>query len=487
MRRAEKMNLTERLRPKKILVVGDAILDVYYSGDIKRISPEAPVPVFLKLAERSSPGGAANVAVNLASAGQIPYLLTSIGDDANGDTLIRLFQERSLDSSLLYRSKTRRTTAKTRFMASNNQQVIRWDEEDVHFLSEEEQTALSLALKDNIQKYDLVILSDYLKGTLPLNFVQSLIKSARDAGICVLVDPKDSDVTKYAGSYLLKPNLRELAIFTGLSVSTFDAIAEAAVFLCEKSSCEYVLTTCGGQGMVLTHRTGEYKVVESSPAEVYDVSGAGDTVIAYLGACLANGFSLMESVSCANIAAGIQVSKIGTSPVYLYEVDAWVRKNNRDARHYKIIEKELLPLLRSGQERKKIVFTNGCFDILHFGHVDYLRKAASLGDILVVGLNSDASVRRLKGTDRPINGEEDRASLLAALEFVDYVVIFDEDTPYELIGDLQPDILAKGADYRPEEVIGRDLVESRGGSLVLLPLIEGKSTTAVIEHIIKHN
>jgi D-beta-D-heptose 7-phosphate kinase/D-beta-D-heptose 1-phosphate adenosyltransferase len=477
------MSLAEKLRSKNILVVGDAMLDVYYTGEVKRISPEAPVPVFRKLAERNALGGAANVAVNLASAGQNASILTTVGDDANGNILADSLRNMSLDDRLIHRSRNRRTTVKIRFIASNNQQVMRLDEEDMTPLADEERVAMTRALEGNIEKYDLVILSDYLKGALSFSFAQEVIKAANCAGLRVLVDPKDTDVEKYSGAYLLKPNLQELALLTGMNAHTPDEIAEASVALCGKCGCEYVLTTCGSRGMVLTHRTGERSVVESAAVEVYDVTGAGDTAIAYLGACLANGFSIEESVSCSNTAAGIQVSKIGTSPVYAHEVDAWIRRNDRDGRNYKIIEKTFLPILRRAHAGKKIVFTNGCFDILHFGHVDYLRRAASLGDIMVVGLNSDASVRRLKGPRRPVNAEEDRALLLAALEFVDYVVIFDENTPYELIMDLQPDILAKGADYRPEEVVGKDLVESRGGVLALIPLVEGRSTSAIIEHI----
>ncbi|MDR1875813.1 MAG: D-glycero-beta-D-manno-heptose 1-phosphate adenylyltransferase [Synergistaceae bacterium] len=475
------MNLEGRLRPKNILVAGDVILDIYSSGDVRRISPEAPVPVFKKISERHAMGGASNVAVNLVSTGQRVSLLSTVGDDARGNILMELFRDMSLDSRQVYRSKTRRTTVKTRFVASNNQQVMRLDEEDSHPLSDEELAALTQAVQKNIQQYDLVILSDYLKGALTFDLAREIIGLAAKAGIRVLVDPKDSNVKKYAGSFLLKPNIQELHDLTGRSPETFDEIAKASEFLCAECGCEYVLTTCGGRGMVLTRRSGEYHAIESAPAEVYDVTGAGDTVIAYLGACLANGFPIMEAVACANIAAGLQVSKMGTSPVYLHEVDMWTRKNGRDGRSHKIIPKTYLPLLRKGQADKKIVFTNGCFDILHYGHVDYLRKAAYMGDVLVVGLNSDESVRRLKGPGRPVNEEEDRASLLAALEFVDYVVIFEEDTPYELILNLQPDVLAKGADYSPEEVIGRDLVESRGGVLALIPLVEGKSTTAIIE------
>ena len=461
------------------------MLDVYSIGEVKRISPEAPVPVFKKLAERHALGGASNVVVNLISAGQRASLLTVVGTDANGSRLMEMLHDISADAELMHRSAMRRTTIKNRFIASNNQQVMRMDEEDSFPLSEEESAALRLALKERLPEFDLVILSDYLKGVLTGDLTREIIDLANANDIRVLVDPKDPDVGKYSRSFLLKPNLDELCALTGRSVYEFGEIAEASAFLCEICDCEYVLTTCGRRGMVLTERGGEYEVFPSTPMEVYDVTGAGDTVIAYLGACLLNGLPIAEAVSISNIAAGIQVSKTGTSPVYLSEVDNWLRENNHDPVSYKIIQKSDLPHLRKIQPGKKIVFTNGCFDILHFGHVDYLRKAAALGDVMVVGLNSDASLRRLKGINRPINPQEERAALLAALEFVDYVVVFDEDTPYELIREVRPDVLAKGADYRPEEVVGKDLVETWGGKLALLPLVEGKSTTALIENIEK--
>jgi D-beta-D-heptose 7-phosphate kinase/D-beta-D-heptose 1-phosphate adenosyltransferase len=481
------MNLERLLRPKNILVAGDVMLDLYSVGEVKRISPEAPVPVFKKLSERHALGGAANVAVNLISAGQRASLLTSVGSDANGDLLLEMLRAISAGSEMVHRSNSRRTTVKNRFFASNNQQVMRLDEEDSHALADGERAAMMRSLAANLRNFDVVILSDYLKGSLTRELAREIIGRSNEAGIRVLVDPKDTDLEKYAGAFLVKPNLRELCDLTGRAASTFDEIAEASAILCGRCGCEYALTTCGGRGMVLTDSAGRSEIFESTPVEVYDVTGAGDTVIAYLAACLANGFSVMDAVACANIAAGIQVSKVGTSPVYLSEVDAWNRKN--DARSaagsHKIIERSELPHLRATYRGKKMVFTNGCFDILHIGHADYLRKAAALGDVLIVGVNSDASTRRLKGNDRPVNGQFERASLIAALEFVDYVVIFDEDTPYELIREAQPDVLAKGADYRPEEVVGRDLVEAGGGTLALIPLVPGKSTTAIIKKLSK--
>jgi D-beta-D-heptose 7-phosphate kinase/D-beta-D-heptose 1-phosphate adenosyltransferase len=457
------------------------MLDVYSIGEVRRISPEAPVPVFKKLSERHAPGGASNVAANLLSAGQRASLLAVAGTDASGERLVGMLRELSIGDGLIHRS-SRQTTVKNRFIASNNQQVMRLDEEDPSLLPEEENAALKLAAGDRLAEFDLVILSDYLKGVLSPGLTRWIIDRALESGIRVLVDPKDPKVGKYARAFLLKPNLQELCALTGRSAYEFGEIAEASAFLCGMCGCEYVLATCGARGMVLTDRKGEHEVFQSAPVEVYDVTGAGDTVIAYLGACLANGFSIREAVACSNVAAGLQVAKMGTSPVYVDEVDAWIQKNGGSGAH-KIIEKNTLPRLRGERPGAKIVFTNGCFDILHFGHVDYLRRAAALGDVLVVGVNSDASVRRLKGKDRPVNSQEDRAAILAALEFVDYVVIFDEDTPYELIRGIRPDVLVKGADYRPEDVVGKDLVEAYGGALTLLPLVKGRSTTALIEKL----
>ena len=478
------MKLEQRLKPKNILAAGDAMLDVYSIGEVKRISPEAPVPVFKKLSERHTLGGASNVIVNLISAGQRASLLSVIGRDANGDRLMDMLLGISAGSELMYRSERRRTSVKNRFIASNNQQVMRMDEEDSYPLSNVESAALRRALDENLPEFDLVIMSDYMKGVLTHDMTREIIDRANARGIRVLVDPKDTDAEKYAGAFLLKPNLQELRALTGSAAYEFDEIAETAANMCRMCRCEYVLVTCGGRGMVLTERGGNYKVFASTPIEVYDVTGAGDTVIAYLGACLASGFSVEDAVSYSNIAAGIQVSKMGSSPVYLSEVDDWMGKNDgRGFGSRKIIERPALARLRETRRGEKIVFTNGCFDILHLGHAEYLHKAAALGDVLVVGLNSDASVRRLKGDSRPVNPQGERALLLAALEFVDHVVVFDEDTPYELIRETRPDVLVKGADYRPEEVVGRDLVESWGGNIVLIPLVEGKSTTAIIEKL----
>lgn len=480
------MKLSKQIQKKNILVIGDIMLDAYFNGKVKRISPEAPVPVFLKKGERSTLGGAANVAANLVAAGQNASMLAIIGRDDHGQQLLDGFAAQEIDSELVLQVLDRSTTTKTRFLADNHQQLLRLDVEDSSAISKEEENILLEKLATQIEKFDLVILSDYMKGLLTYDFTQGVIQLARQAGKKVIVDVKDPDYHKYEGAYLLKPNLKELRDLTKMPAQSDEEIIEASKTLCVQSQVEFVLTTCGGQGMVLVDQQGNARKIACAPQEVYDVTGAGDTVIAYLGTCMANGMKLERAMDIANIAAGIQVSKVGTSSVYVSEIERYMAHMREDGTQLpKILSWEEIPELRRQAEQKQIVFTNGCFDILHIGHVRYLREAANLGDVMIVGLNSDASVKRLKGEERPINCQEDRAELLAALEFIDYVIIFEEDTPYELIQQIQPDVLVKGGDYQPDQVVGKDIVEAKGGRLELIPFVAGKSTTNVINKI-KH-
>lgn len=472
--------MVSQIHSKRILVIGDVMLDTYYHGEVKRISPEAPVPVFRKKSERSVLGGAANVAANLIAAGQQTAILSVVGTDENGATLREIFREKGVDTSLLV-GVPRCTTRKTRFLAENHQQVLRLDEEDTRPIDSETSGRLLTALKDAIGQYDLLLISDYCKGLLTVELTQGVIRLAGECGIPVIVDVKDPAREKYRGAFLLKPNLKELHDLTGMPVDSDGEILAACEELRESCDCRYVLTTCGARGMVLVGDGTPY-FVEAVCKEVFDVSGAGDTTAAYLAACLANGISLREAVDIANCAAGIQVTKVGTSAVYWPEVSA-LFADHADEPEQKRMTADMLASFRAGLAGKRVVFTNGCFDILHVGHIRYLQEAAKLGDVLIVGLNSDASVKRLKGPERPVNGEKDRAELLCALGFVDHVVIFEEDTPYALIEKLQPDVLVKGGDYRPEEVVGKDLVEANGGRLVLLPFVEGHSTTNIIEKL----
>lgn len=472
-------NLNE-IETKNILVVGDVMLDTYFTGDVKRISPEAPVPVFKKKSERSVLGGAANVVSNLIAAEQKVSIMTLVGNDKNGDKLKTIFREQGVDTSLIL-TLNRTTTEKTRFLAANNQQVLRLDVEDTSPIDHDESERLLELLEQQIDRFDLILLSDYLKGLLTYDLTQGVLRKAKAKNIPAIVDVKDPNTGKYQNAYLLKPNLKELQDLTGITAISDEDIIAASRKLMETCHTNYVLTTCGARGMVLVGDTTSH-FIESAGKEVFDVTGAGDTTIAYLAACMANGFEMNDAVDIANYAAGIQVSKVGTSSVYWKEVREYLT-NEENATVHKILIGRSVDSFRNDHKDEKIVFTNGCFDILHVGHIKYMQEAAKLGDILIVGLNSDDSVRRLKGPERPINNQSDRAEMMAALEFVDYVVVFDEDTPYELIKKIQPDVLVKGGDYNPDNVVGRDIVEARGGKLKLIEFVDGKSTTSIIKKI----
>lgn len=475
------MRYLSTIKSKSILVVGDIMLDNYYMGDIKRISPEAPVPVFRKKSERSVLGGAANVAANLVAANQKASIMSIIGDDECGRSLLSLFQEKNVGTELL-ETTFRQTTQKTRFLAGNNQQVLRLDIENTAPISKTLCEQLLNKLTQHIEEYDLILLSDYLKGLLTYDFTQGIIKLANKQRIPVIVDVKDPSVYKYKGATLLKPNQKELHDLTGMPVETDDEIVRAAESLRKQCDCLYVLCTCGAKGMVLVDGKTEPFFLPAEAREVYDVSGAGDTTIAYLAASMANHIEMREAIKIANYAAGIQVGKVGTSSVYLNEVRAYLANEDTGSFH-KILSRDNLVTFREENKDKKIVFTNGCFDILHVGHKRYLEQASALGDVFIIGVNSDASVRKLKGPNRPVNTEQDRMEILSALGFVDYVVLFDEDTPYELIKKVQPDVLVKGGDYTADQVVGKDIVEARGGRVELIQFVEGKSTTNIINKI----
>ena len=474
------MGILDQIEAKPILVIGDAMLDMYYCGEVNRISPEAPVPVFHKKSERSVLGGAANVASNLAAIGQNISMLTVIGKDKYGDKILQFLRDKHIHTELIMESK-RDTTVKIRFLADNNQQVLRLDIEDSKEMDADIAKMMLTKLEERICEFQLIVISDYLKGLLSFDFTQFILAIAKKKNIPTIVDVKGTNAEKYKNAYMLKPNIKELRDLTGMCIETEEDIVKASFALRKRCGCQYVLTTCGARGMMLEGDGCLY----SDPAvgkEVFDVTGAGDTVIAYTAACIANGLKLEDAVNIANFAAGLQVAKVGTSDVTLQEVREYL-SNQKGGFAHKVLTDCEIDTFRNMHRDRKIVFTNGCFDILHTGHMRYLKQASLLGDILVIGLNSDESVKRLKGINRPVNNEWDRAELLCALSFVHYVVVFEEDTPYELIRKIQPDVLVKGGDYREDEVMGKDIVEARGGKVVLMPYIEGKSTTNIIERI----
>lgn len=462
----------------KILVVGDVMLDHYLWGKCERISPEAPVQVIDIKEESTLLGGAGNVINNLVALGAKVSVATVTGEDPNGETLHTMLNTLGVDTSLSIRESGRITSKKSRVIASH-QQVVRFDSETKSDISSDSECFLIETISDNITSFDLIIISDYAKGVITDPLSRNIISAANQKGVKVLVDPKGRDYSKYQGAFLLTPNKKEASLASGIEISTTETLCDALYWLKNQLSISVPMITLSEDGIAYIDETIHH--VSTVAREVYDVTGAGDTVIAALGYALANRQPLHDAVTFANAAAAVVVGKLGSATATLAEIveyESSLKQTHADSRiktHEQIFD--LCNDFRS--RKKKIVFTNGCFDLLHIGHVRYLEEAKSFGDILILGLNSDDSVRKLKGPSRPINSQEDRAYVLAALEAVDYVVIFDEETPYELIKSIQPDILVKGGDYEGKIVIGSDIAKDTK----LVQFVEGKSTTSTIAKI----
>lgn len=481
------MNIETQLnniKTKNILVVGDIMLDKYFFGEAKRLSPEAPVPVLHKKRETTVLGGSANVARNLVRARQNVSIMSVIGNDEEGKILKSILEESKIKTDLLILDETRRTTVKTRMIGPNNAQMLRLDVEDTTPISDEIFDKMIKQYEAEIKDFDIIILSDYKKGVLTVENTAKMIEIANKNNKITLIDTKEPSYAKYKNAYLIKPNLEELRRLTNMSVENDDEIAQAATELRNQTGAKYVLATRGKDGMTLVDGK-EVHHIRGVSREVYDVSGAGDTAISYLAVGLANNFQIEDTIVLANAAGAVEVSKMGTYAVSIEEIRDFISKENDITFEKKLpTVDELVKILNEERKKgKKIVFTNGCFDIFHVGHSRYLRQASTYGDILVVGVNSDSSVKRLKGPERPIITENERMELLADLESVSYVVKFEEDTPYELIKKLQPDIITKGGDYKPEDVVGKDIVEANGGEVIICKLVEGKSTTNIITKV----
>lgn len=469
---------------KKILVVGDIMLDSYKFGKVERISPEAPVPVFNDIDKSKDVlGGAANVAVNITAIDIGVDIFSVIGNDSIGTKLIELIKKYNIGTDDICVLDKRKTTHKLRYIGPNNQQILRVDTEQTDEVAYEFVKCQLESISKRINDYGLILVSDYCKGFLTKEITQKIIQLGNDNNVPVFIDVKDPKYEKYEYATLLKPNKKELKLLTGLQVNTKKDVISAASMLCHNTSSQYVLTTLGADGMILADKNGMIKEVKSFAKEVFDVTGAGDTSIAYLAAEVLLGESIENAMVISNYAAGVQVSKVGTSIVYPYEIKAAMNKTfgiNKVKKLNYYIENGLSEIEKLKNLKKKIIFTNGCFDVIHAGHIAYLKEARSLGDILVVGLNTDASVKRLKGEKRPINSLEDRIAVLSALECVDYVVPFEEDTPKDLICKIEPNVLVKGGDYTIESVVGADYVLEHGGDVEILPFLEGRSSTKVI-------
>jgi D-beta-D-heptose 7-phosphate kinase/D-beta-D-heptose 1-phosphate adenosyltransferase len=470
----------------KALVIGDLMLDEYLWGKAERISPEAPVQVVDVLREDLRLGGAGNVVNNLHSLGCNVSVCSVIGDDENGTLLRSIFAEMSVETAALFAGSNRTTGKKTRVMAAN-QQIVRIDRETRESIDEFNENRIISFLENSGSEFSLFIVSDYLKGVLTPNILRSVIEVGKRYGVPVVIDPKGSDYSRYRGATLLTPNRKEAEIASGISITDESSLAVAAGKLLNELELSALLITRSEAGMSLFRPAETPLHIPTVAREVYDVTGAGDTVISVLTLGIAGGFSLEDSARLANTAAGVVVGKLGTSKLTPQEIMDEVGREHLDS-DIKIKNLDaLIAVIADERARgKKIVFTNGCFDLLHVGHVKYLQKARSFGDILILGLNSDASIRRLKGEKRPLICEAERAHILAALDCISYIVIFENDTPLELIRAIQPDVLVKGGDYTLEGVVGREIVEAGGGRVELVTFVDGKSTTNIIEKVLQN-
>lgn len=469
---------------RRVLVVGDLMLDRYLWGAVERISPEAPVPVVRLDHKTHVAGGAANVAVNLRGLGCAVSLAGVVGADEDGRQLLELLQNSSINTAAILAAPDRPTICKTRILGGR-QQMLRVDVEKAGEPSSELQSMLLGKIEAQVSGCSAIILSDYGKGLLSGSVCQAIIRRGRELSIPTFVDPKGLHYEKYAGCDVISPNRMELAAATSTDYSDLELLLQKGEGLRVKLGIQRLVVTLGDLGITLLE-SGAIQRFPALAREVFDVSGAGDTVIATAGAAVAAGLPLHEAIRLANVAAGIVVGKLGTVPISKDELLARLVSDGETSQAEKICSRESL-MKRVAQWRvsgQRIVFTNGCFDLLHVGHLALLEQAKREGDCLVVALNTDRSVRSLKGDGRPIISEDARARIVAALPSVDAVVLFDEETPLDLIRTIQPNVLVKGGDYSEEEVVGASDMKSWGGKVSLIPLVEGSSTTEILKRAI---
>ncbi|MDC0239209.1 D-glycero-beta-D-manno-heptose-7-phosphate kinase [Candidatus Thioglobus sp.] len=466
----------------KLLVIGDLMIDHYLWGVCERVSPEAPVQVVNIENESTLLGGAGNVINNLKALGANVDVIGIVGGCKISDELKELLDDIEVDTKFLFIEQDRITSKKSRIIASQ-QQVVRYDRESTDEINNKSKNHILDTFKKVIGNYELVLLSDYGKGTLSNKLTQSLINVANKYGKKVLIDPKGPDYSKYKGAYLLTPNVKEASEATKINIVDDASLNQAIIQLKSQCNLDVSLITLSDKGVAVYD--DKFRIHPTFAREVFDVTGAGDTVLASLGFALACDLNIDKAIEFSNFAAGVVVGKIGSATATLNEIIEYESSLNKSfsEEHIKSLH-EIVALCNELKARgKRVVFTNGCFDLLHAGHVKYLETAKSFGDVLIIGLNSDRSVTALKGEGRPINMQMDRAYILAALEVVDYVVIFDEDTPYKLIKAIKPHTLVKGGDYEGKEVIGQDIADE----LKLVEFVDGKSSTQTIEKIQKGN
>ncbi len=480
--------LVENLSAARVLCVGDVILDHFHYGRVERISPEAPIPVLKLERQDTMLGGMGNVVRNLVALKAKVRFVAVVGKDHDGREVERLFAAQGVADTPLIDGGRRRTSSKSRYLA-DGQQMLRTDRETVFPLDLEMEQKLIDAAIAALAECNVMILSDYKKGVLSETVIQALIEAAGKTGTRVIVDPKGGDYGPYRGADVLTPNRRELHDATGLAVDSDDDVVTAAQTLIADHGIDAVLVTRSKDGMTIVPATGAPCHLNAEAKDVFDVSGAGDTVVATLAAALSVGASLETAARVANVAAGIVVAKIGTAVAHAADVTQALRHQDISSAEAKIMTLEHA-VERIEQWRRRslsIGFTNGCFDLLHPGHISLLEQAAQACDRLVIGINSDSSVKRLKGDDRPVQSEAARAAVMASLSHADLIIVFAEDTPLRLIEAIKPDVLVKGADYTVDTVVGADVVQAYGGRVVLAALAPGHSTTATIARLGSNN
>jgi D-beta-D-heptose 7-phosphate kinase/D-beta-D-heptose 1-phosphate adenosyltransferase len=479
-------NLVNRLGNPTVLVVGDIILDRYIFGAAERISQEAPVPILRADKREDRLGGAASVASMLTTLGADVLLAGVTGSDHEVASVLRLLRRFDIHCDLVLPDVDRPTTLKERYIGKASdrhpQQILRVDYEIRSPLSESLENGLINAIDAHLVRCDIVLISDYDKGVCTRRLIRHVIDRARGLGKRVLVDPiRGSDYSRYHGASCLTPNRIEAALGSGLSVNNPAEALIAGEHLRRQLDAEAMVVTLDKEGMALSHVDGRSQVFPTRSRQVYDITGAGDMVLSVLGLALAAGADYDQAIALGNVAGGLEVERLGVATLTRDDLlrDLAVRPVPRRDKLQPLTDL-LIDLEKRRQQGEQLVFTNGCFDVLHAGHVRYLKQARDLGHCLVVGLNSDGSVRQLKGPSRPLNVVELRAEVLAALGCVDYVVEFNEDTPLRLIEAIRPHVLVKGADYKAEQVVGRDFVEAHGGTVVLIPLVAGQSTSRLV-------
>jgi len=476
-----------------ILLVGDFMLDKYVWGEVKRISQEAPIPVINVTSEEVRPGGAGSVANNLAELGANVYCCGVIGNDDEGKRLREMLNNLRVETDGIVEDCDRPTTVKVRVMGHLQsagrgvQQLLRIDYEKTDDIQEKIQNEIINKIKDKVQHLDVILVSDMNKGAVSKQIVEAVINYGKKQKIPVIVDPRyGGDYGNYKGATAIAPNRYETELSTGIKITGIDSLKAAGKKLLKDLSLEYVIITADKDGMFLCNKNGEYNLIHTVPKDVYDVSGAGDMVLSVLGFVAGGGNSFEDAAAIANVAAGIEVGKIGAMPISRSEILSELMGGpNPLYSKIKVLDELEKILDKHRENNEKIAFTNGCFDILHVGHVEYLKFSRRAGDVLVVGLNTDASVRAQKGQSRPFVAEDERARLVSALEDVDYVVLFDEQTPESLIRRVKPDILIKGEDWKEKGVVGREFVESYGGKVLLAPLVKGVSTTDIVSKVLE--